>query len=73
MTDQPAELDANRCPLCGRENTCAVAQGQDPSSCWCIQAPTFPPELLERVPPPLRDVACICRECLEAAEGQRQT
>jgi hypothetical protein len=36
-----------------------------------MQAPAFPAELLERVPPHLRNVACICRECLDAATRER--
>ncbi|WP_370693291.1 cysteine-rich CWC family protein [Oceanobacter sp. 4_MG-2023] len=52
------------CPLCARDNECAVANQRDAAQCWCMTA-TFPPQLLEQN----RDSAgqrCICVQCLNA-------
>jgi len=55
------------CPLCGRPNGCAAAaSGTCDTPCWCAEL-RFPAALIERVPAPLRRVACICRACVEAA------
>jgi len=61
-----ASVDPLRCPLCGKQNACAVELGLTADACWCV-AQTFPASLLERVPEPLRNVACVCRECIAAA------
>ncbi len=52
------------CPLCGDDNNCqlctpATYKGQ----CWCA-AVKFPDGLLERVPPELRNKACLCHKCV---------
>ncbi|MDF2924168.1 MAG: hypothetical protein K0R57_3082 [Paenibacillaceae bacterium] len=65
MTNPDAVRPGFICPLCGRENHCAVGAGEDPSGCWCMTA-KFPPGLLELVPAPARRRSCICRQCLEA-------
>jgi hypothetical protein len=58
-------IDASRCPLCGRDNQCAACTPEGPSpSCWCVGV-EIPPALLDRVPGPYRDRACVCRECVE--------
>jgi hypothetical protein len=49
-----------RCPLCGGDNACQIAQGK--SSCWCFSI-EVPAEVRERVPPALEGVACICERC----------
>ncbi len=59
------------CPLCGGPNTCqrcTVAAYKGP--CWCEGLP-FPEELLARVPPEAQRLACICRNCVEAALRRR--
>ncbi len=61
----PMDETVSRCPLCGQPNECGMAAGQ--SSCWCFET-QIPPEVLERVPPELRGVACVCKAC---ATGQR--
>ena len=61
-----ADIDATRCPLCGRSNRCAMEvqreTGQAQPPCWCTQA-AFSRELLARVPEALRGQACICAAC----------
>jgi len=60
---------ANLCPLCGQPNRCAnelereTGVAQPP--CWCTRA-RFSAELLERVPPQARRLACICATCAGA-------
>jgi cysteine-rich CWC protein len=63
MTSQP--VDPTRCPLCGQDNTCGMASGA--ATCWCF-ATEVPAEVLERVPPALRGLACVCEPC---ASGRR--
>jgi hypothetical protein len=38
------------------------------SGCWC-EAATIPATVLERVPEPLKQVACVCRRCAEGADA----
>ena len=63
MTSQA--VDPTRCPLCGRDNTCGMARGA--GTCWCFST-HVPEAVLERVPPALRGIACVCEEC---ASGRR--
>jgi len=58
-------VDPTRCPLCGQDNTCGMAQGA--GTCWCFSTPV-PQEVLDRVPPALRGLACVCEAC---ASGRR--
>ncbi|HSH89211.1 MAG TPA: cysteine-rich CWC family protein [Ramlibacter sp.] len=60
---------ATRCPLCGRENQCAMeierATGVQQPPCWCMEV-DFTAELLATLPPQARGIACICRACAQA-------
>jgi hypothetical protein len=47
-----------RCPLCGGDNACGRARGQD---CWCFSTP-MSREVLDRVAPRVSDV-CVCQSC----------
>lgn len=71
MTLDPAQPDPSRCPLCGRDNRCAMEiereTGQAQPPCWCLSA-TFSAELLARVPPAARGQACICTACAAASQ-----
>ncbi len=60
---------ADRCPLCGQSNACALADGTDPSasSCWCASE-RFPESLTTQLPGSARGRACICLGCLRAHE-----
>ena len=53
-------VDPSRCPLCGRPNECAALRGE--SDCWC-KTVVVPQDVMDRVPPEARGVACVCREC----------
>lgn len=64
-----APLPNLRCPLCGGPNDCAPAGcGRFDVDCWCSQA-RIPAALLDRVPAEQRDLACICRRCVDAVRG----
>ncbi|MEM1350356.1 MAG: cysteine-rich CWC family protein [Myxococcota bacterium] len=58
-------LDPKRCPLCHEPNECGLAAGK--SKCWCFTQ-HVPEEVLARVPPEARGVACVCALC---ASGRR--
>lgn len=49
------------CPLCQANNYCGV---NDTKPCWCM-AESIPKPLLEKVPPNLKNKACICKACVE--------
>jgi hypothetical protein len=65
--ESAAAVSADRCPLCGGGNACAMAAG-DASPCWCVTA-VFDDALLARVRLAARGRACICAAC--AAAGRR--
>lgn len=54
---------ADRCPLCGEANACALAgdPAQPVDACWCVSR-EFPASLRARAPDAS---ACICQACLE--------
>src|SRR5258706_7304287 len=64
--------EPNRCPLCGGANGCQLC-GACPykGPCWCVSV-KIPDELLARVPPELRNRACICQDCVNRVwQGRR--
>lgn len=61
----PVSVDPTRCPLCGDDNACGAAQGA--GTCWCFSL-RIPEDVLERVPPEARNLACVCERC---ASGRR--
>lgn len=64
------DVDPKVCPLCGRDNRCAMASGagscRPDTPCWCTRV-KIPQQLLDRIPPAARGIACICAECVAAA------
>jgi hypothetical protein len=69
MSEPAAGFDPARCPLCRRENDCALAgaSAASPRTCWCASL-RFPEGLLARVPADAAARACICRRCRSEAE-----
>lgn len=51
------------CPVCGKDNGCAMLKGEDPKSCWCMTI-QVPKELLNQVAPEERGKSCICKNCV---------
>jgi hypothetical protein len=68
MTSHP--IDPTRCPLCGGDNNCGAARGA--GTCWCFDR-RVPAEVLERVPPELRDQVCICERCASGYRSPAET
>jgi Cysteine-rich CWC len=68
------DLNPCLCPLCRQPNACAMASpGAEPAGpCWCTRV-HFSPELLQRVPEPARDKACICAACAQQNPESRRT
>nr|WP_145551692.1 cysteine-rich CWC family protein [Variovorax boronicumulans] len=62
----PPVPDARTCPLCGQANACVMASGDAAraADCWCMRA-SIGPEVLARVPPDARGLACVCARCAE--------
>lgn len=54
------QLMPTRCPLCGEDNLCGVANGR--ATCWCYTE-RIPADVRERIPPYARGIACICPKC----------
>ena len=58
--------DPGRCPLCGKQNQCALeierATGVKQPPCWCTKV-QFHPSVLERVQTPARGKVCVCQTC----------
>ncbi len=65
MGDEKAKF----CPICGGENNCAIANGQEPETCWCM---TY--NFSEKVRMKIYNnekadgSACVCRNCVEKME-----
>jgi hypothetical protein len=61
-----AVLDPSQCPLCGKQNLCAMEiereTGQKQPPCWCTTA-RFDAALLARIPAEKRNLACVCAAC----------
>ncbi len=57
---RPIELE---CPLCAKNNECAVVVGQKVSDCWCHQqcfSKSSRPSLLAN-----NTHQCVCQSCLK--------
>ena len=66
LTPSSALLDPSQCPLCGKQNQCAMeverATGQQQPPCWCTTT-RFDAALLARIPVEKRHLACVCAAC----------
>lgn len=60
---EPSPVDPSRCPLCGEDNACGARRGA--GTCWCFSI-QISDEVIERIPPALRNVACLCERCASA-------
>ena len=66
-TKATANIDNTTCPLCGHVNKCAMEIERESgvkqtTPCWCATV-KFDADLLARVPPEKRNLACICAAC----------
>ena len=69
----PLDLhNPNQCPLCGGANQCQLCSPATyKGACWCARV-EMPESLIARVPEPLRNRACICRNCVEKFQRERE-
>jgi hypothetical protein len=61
----PRAAGADRCPLCGEANGCAIA-AQRQAPCWCVDA-SFDAALRARAARAEGPPRCICARCASAA------
>jgi prepilin-type N-terminal cleavage/methylation domain-containing protein/prepilin-type processing-associated H-X9-DG protein len=62
----------NQCPLCCAANDCQLcSSAAHKGPCWCARV-EMPDALLSRVPENLRNRACICRNCVEKFQRERE-
>jgi hypothetical protein len=68
-TPSASAANVRQCPLCGDDNACGVVSGV--GTCWCASV-KVPETVLARVPPSLRNVACVCQRCAtkSSVDGQ---
>ena len=63
----PAPRANDLCPLCGRPNGCVPARcGNFGEACWC-ESVAVSADVLKRIAPALRGVACLCAACAAKA------
>ncbi|WP_082096684.1 cysteine-rich CWC family protein [Paenibacillus wulumuqiensis] len=60
--DSAHPISADQCPLCGRDNGCAITRQLPPESCWCMKV-NIPMNVRTRIPEKQRNQACICQRC----------
>lgn len=70
-------VTANLCPLCGHVNQCIMEIERETgikqtAPCWCT-AVKFDADLLARIPPEKRNLACICAACATSGGLQGQS
>ncbi|HEX3798564.1 MAG TPA: cysteine-rich CWC family protein [Verrucomicrobiae bacterium] len=71
-TSAGQNIDATKCPLCGQPNDCQLCTAASyKGPCWCAKM-KFPEELLAKVPPELRNRACICLACVMQFNRERK-
>lgn len=57
------DASADKCPLCGFNNTCSLSDPRTATQpCWCFSV-TIDPARLEALPANLRNRACLCPRC----------
>ncbi|MEH6580361.1 MAG: cysteine-rich CWC family protein [Halioglobus sp.] len=52
------------CPLCGKNNRCAVTRGAPVEACWCRDTP-IAASALAAVPTEMIGKACLCPACAQ--------
>ncbi|MCL1126918.1 cysteine-rich CWC family protein [Shewanella surugensis] len=57
------KLNELECPLCAKENECAVFSGQKVSDCWCHQQSFPEPSGLSHLS--INAHQCLCQSCVK--------
>ena len=63
-------IEPCRCPLCGQPNDCGIVAGA--ATCWCCET-AIPAEVLEKIPPEARGIACVCKTCATGRRSPEET
>ncbi|MBA6413013.1 cysteine-rich CWC family protein [Parahaliea sp. F7430] len=50
------------CPLCNKDNQCALSAGQSIEHCWC-QSSSISSQALSRIPASAKGRQCLCPQC----------
>jgi len=63
-------MDRKICPICEKQNNCAHENGEDSSTCWCMDF-KIPKEILKRLKDSkkIETGGCFCRSCVEKFMG----
>ncbi|RZA26503.1 MAG: hypothetical protein EOP10_03440 [Proteobacteria bacterium] len=56
-------VDLNKCPCCGRDNSCALSEAQK-KACWCMSVP------FELTVPIDKSTSCYCLQCLQGLTSE---
>jgi prepilin-type N-terminal cleavage/methylation domain-containing protein/prepilin-type processing-associated H-X9-DG protein len=68
----PQFYNPSHCPLCSAANDCQLCStAAHKGPCWCARV-EMPEALLARVPENFRNRACICRNCVEKFQRERE-
>lgn len=52
------------CPICGKDNKCAVDSGRPAHTCWCTSKPLLSAEAAEKLAI-LSYGTCVCEDCYD--------
>ncbi|WP_079253787.1 cysteine-rich CWC family protein [Endozoicomonas arenosclerae] len=68
-------MNPKLCPLCQKQNLCAISAGKPAEQCWCMEELKVPVSDTPRVllPIPETATACYCQSCLEQIKKKQQT
>lgn len=55
-------IEKGKCPICGKNNGCAMVAGTDPYACWCMTT-SVPKGLLNQIPEEFKKKSCVCKAC----------
>ncbi|MBY6036681.1 cysteine-rich CWC family protein [Fictibacillus nanhaiensis] len=57
-----SRTSSDKCPLCHAHNNCAIANGEKPETCWCMEI-VIPKELSEKASQ--NQDCCLCKKCID--------
>ena len=57
------------CPLCGKNNQCAMVSGDENTPCWCVDV-EIDPKALAAIQESDQHQRCLCPDCAKAVKEQ---
>jgi hypothetical protein len=60
----------SRCAKCGAAFSCAVADGAQDETCWCMQLPPLPADTFDAISKASESARCLCHSCMAALTRQ---